>query len=111
MTNKGFVSVCVVVLITAVLAVYTFIGVRWWVAQKERISVINQWIQIGLSLVVVALVIVAPLFAIGLSIDKLKSVSGVDIGSDGRFVLFLGWIMPTGVYTVMYFIRKKRPKR
>ena len=110
MTDKSSISVLVAVLITAVLAAYTLLGVRWWAAQKTKMSVLNQWIQILLSWVVVALVIVAPLFAVCCLIDKLKSVSGVDIGSNGTFALLFGWVMPTGVYIVMYFIRKRRSK-
>src|SRR5271163_1982330 len=110
MTDKSSVSVCVVVLITAALSVYTLLGVRWWDARKIRISVLNQWIQILLSWAVVALVIVAPLFAVIFSIEKLKSVSGVDIGPHGTFGLLLGWVMPTGVYILMHFIRKRRSK-
>jgi hypothetical protein len=31
-----------------------------------------------------------------------------DIGTNERFFVFLGWIVPAGVYNIIYLIRKNR---
>jgi hypothetical protein len=102
-------SFLILILVTVVLAVYTFLGIRWWLGQKERISVLNQWIQIGLSLLIVAIVIIAPLVFLAYLMNDIRLVKNITPNERG-FVLF-AWCIPASTYVIIYLIRKSKSEK
>jgi hypothetical protein len=103
MISNEISSILVLALMTIVSAVCTFLGIRWWTGQKGELARFNQWIQIGLSWIVIAVVIVVPMFFLCILMDKLH------IGGEGNALVLFCWIMPSGIFMISYLFRKKGP--
>jgi hypothetical protein len=112
MADKINIPVLILGLITIVLAIYTFVGMRWWHNNSIRWL---QWVgkdrfRVFILLVFTVGILIAlifvPMLILGYLMNDAKLVSG--IGHNGRFVVLLGWSLPTFIYTIVYLIRKTR---
>jgi hypothetical protein len=114
MTGNHTNSIAVLAVITLVLAIYTFFGVswsrrnylRWWEwAGKDRFRV---FLALLFSVVLWAALLVGPGLVLGYLMNSVKLVDG--IGPNGRFIVFLGWILPAFIYLVVDIARKSKSR-
>jgi hypothetical protein len=104
--------ILILISVTVILAVYTLLGWGWWMTnsmkwlpwiKKSRFRVLLIF-SFG-WLAFIALFLIAPLWAF----DYFgNDINWSKIGSNGRFFVFLGWMMPTLIYIVIYLIRKSK---
>jgi hypothetical protein len=94
---------------TIAMAAWTLFSLKWWLKKKETIPPITglNWLFLKwflASLVAVALIVVAPLFLLA----ELMSMD--NNGHTNPAIALFGWIMPTFIFIVVYFIRQHRQK-
>jgi len=83
---------------------------RWWLKNNERFyKLCNGYLALPLWLTSIVAIIFAPGGCLGYLMNDIKLVK--NIGTNGRFFVFMGWIMPTGTYIIIYLIRKITSER
>jgi hypothetical protein len=110
-------SILISILLTVALAVYTLLGMMLCVKTNEKY--LPKWLpwlkenrfRVLLIfpfgwLAMIVLLFIVPLLVFDYFMNEIDK-----IGSNGRFLVFLGWIMPILIYSAIHLIRKSKAER
>src|ERR1700679_742181 len=107
--NSEIVLILILTLITIALAVYTLIGARWWLKNKDKFyKSYNGYFALPLWLMSIIAIIVIPALLLSYLMNDVKLVKSM--GSGGKFIVFLAWLIPGTIYNLINLIRKSRSK-
>jgi hypothetical protein len=106
-------SILILVLVTIVLSIYTLVSLRWWIKNGDRLTKLwggLKWsglLLYVLGLVVIAAIFFAPALFLAYLMGKVKPET---LGQYGADIILLVWIIPLGIYILIYVIRQSRKK-
>ena len=92
MLNQVNYPFAITLLAAAAMAAYTLFAGKWWLKNQKKIS--NDWIKLGVSLVVAAALIFAPMLLLSVLGDALYGDQDQEVRGNHNFWVLLVWAMP-----------------